>query len=43
MVIKLSEVLTGRRWTQVVKLSDTPGKHTGNDEIVRRIMAELGM
>lgn len=43
MVIKLYEVLTGRRWTQVVKLSDTPGKHTGNDEIVRRIMAELGM
>ena len=43
MVIKLSEVLTDSRWTQVVKLSDTPGKHTGNDEIVRRIMAELGM
>ncbi|MCR5456346.1 MAG: nicotinate phosphoribosyltransferase [Bacteroidales bacterium] len=43
MVIKLSEVLTGNRWTQVVKLSDTPGKHTGNDEIVSRIKAELGI
>ena len=43
MVIKLSHVLTGDRWTQVVKLSDTPGKHTGNDEIVGRIMAELGI
>lgn len=43
MVIKLSEVLTDSRWTQVVKLSDTPGKHTGNDQIVSRIMAELGI
>ncbi|MBQ2099002.1 MAG: nicotinate phosphoribosyltransferase, partial [Bacteroidales bacterium] len=43
MVIKLSHVLTDNRWTQVVKLSDTPGKHTGNDEVVGRIMAELGI
>jgi nicotinate phosphoribosyltransferase len=43
MVIKISHVLTGDRWTQVVKLSDAPGKHTGNDEIVGRIMSELGI
>ncbi len=43
MVIKLSHVLTNGQWTEVVKLSDNPIKHTGNAEIVGRIKAELGI
>lgn len=43
MVIKLSHVLTNNQWTEVVKLSDNPIKHTGNAEIVGRIKAELGI
>lgn len=44
MVIKLSHVMDeDGRWTEVVKLSDNPGKHTGNTEIVRQIKNELGI
>ena len=43
MVIKLSHVLANGKWTEVVKLSDNPVKHTGNSDIVGRLKAELGI
>ncbi|MCQ2253083.1 MAG: nicotinate phosphoribosyltransferase [Bacteroidales bacterium] len=44
MVIKLSHVKNDdNSWTEVVKLSDNPGKHTGNSEIVSHIKTELGI
>jgi len=43
MVIKISHVYTHGQWTEVVKLSDNPIKHTGNADLVGRIKAELGI
>ncbi len=43
MVIKLSNVMTDGHWSEVIKLSDTPGKHTGGTNAVERIKAELGI
>jgi nicotinate phosphoribosyltransferase len=43
MVIKQSHVLTNGTWSEVVKLSDNPIKHTGNAAVVERIKQELGI
>ena len=34
IVIKISDVLIGDRWIPTVKLSDDPGKHTGDPEMI---------
>ena len=43
MVIKLFAAKLNGRWVDTVKLSDTPGKHTGNKEVIERCKAELGV
>lgn len=43
MVIKLTSINFGRGTIDVVKLSDDPGKHTGNPDAVRKIKEELGI
>jgi nicotinate phosphoribosyltransferase len=43
MVIKLKAMDFGDGWKGVVKLSDSPGKHTGLPEDIERIKSELGI
>ena len=43
MVIKLFAAKPNGKWVDTVKLSDTPGKHTGNPEAIRRCKEELGV
>ena len=43
MVIKLTRVKVNGTWMPVVKLSDDPGKHTGDPEEVLRVQKELGI
>lgn len=43
IVIKMTTANFGRGPVNVVKLSDTPGKHTGNPETVEQVKKELGI
>ena len=43
MVIKLTSVDFGNGPVNVVKLSDEPGKHTGDPETIAQAKRELGI
>lgn len=43
MVIKMTKAKFGRGWVNVVKLSDEPGKHTGDPVAIARAKEELGI
>ncbi|MBI5077471.1 nicotinate phosphoribosyltransferase [Candidatus Falkowbacteria bacterium] len=43
IVIKMSKCKVGDRWIDVVKLSDTPGKHHGTPEAIKLVKAQLGI
>lgn len=43
MVIKMTKANFGQGWVDVVKLSDSPGKHTGTPEAVELVKREMGI
>ena len=43
MVIKLFAAKINGRWIDTIKLSDSPGKHTGNPVTIKRCQMELGV
>jgi nicotinate phosphoribosyltransferase len=43
MVIKMTKANFGQGWVDVVKLSDSPGKHTGQRDAVDLVKRELGI
>lgn len=43
IVIKMTKANFGRGWIDVVKLSDSPGKHTGHRDAVELVKREMGI